>query len=44
MPVIREHVLLNCTPETAFNEVSSIDFAKKNWVNFSLNVDFELPN
>ena len=29
MPVIREDVLLNCTPETAFNEVSSIDFARK---------------
>jgi hypothetical protein len=29
MPIIKEKVFLNCSPETAFTEISRIDFIKK---------------
>jgi AAA15 family ATPase/GTPase len=40
MPEIREEILLNCTPETAFQEVSSIDFARK--IGFSPDMENEV--
>jgi hypothetical protein len=44
MPVIKEEVFLNCTPETAFNEISSIDFIKKVGVGSTIENDIVYQN
>jgi len=44
MPVIKEEVFLNCTPETAFNEISSIDFLKKIVVGSAIDNDVIYQN
>jgi hypothetical protein len=44
MPVIKEEVFLNCTPETAFNEISSIDFLKKIAVGSTIDNDVIYKN
>lgn len=37
MPIIKEEIWLNCSPERAFNEISDLDFAKKINPNSGLN-------
>lgn len=44
MPVIKEEVFLNCVPETAFNEISSIDFIKKIGVGSTIDNDVIYQN
>jgi len=44
MPSIREEILLDCTPEGAFAEVSSIDFAKKVGLSSGINNEVLFQN
>jgi hypothetical protein len=44
MPVIKEEVFLNCTPEIAFNEISSIEFLRKITVGSTMDNDVIFQN
>jgi hypothetical protein len=44
MPKIIEEIILNCSREKAFSEISTIDFMKKIDPNFGLNTEIILQN
>jgi len=44
MPSIREEILLDCTPEAAFAEISSLDFAKKVGLSSGINNEVLFQN
>lgn len=44
MPKIYEEIILNCSRERAFNEISTVDFMKKLDPNYGLNTELILQN